>query len=140
MAERMRANAGRANLPFSNYGYVIDEHLPRPLTPCGKVIKTKQPATVERPTIQNGHRVVRIEMKPEKPVPKLIRVLEHRDICDYPRVLRVCSRCKKAGHYRNDCKEDFCGRCSTFGHTTESCTAKCRRCRGDYATADCVKP
>lgn len=121
-------------------GYVTDEHLLRALAPYGKVVGIERPTTVDRPTVKNGHRVVQIEMKPEKPVPNFIRVLEHRVICDYPGVLRVCSRCKKAGHYRKDCKEDFCGRCSTFGHTTGSCTAKCRRCRGDHATADCVKP
>lgn len=121
-------------------GYVVDEHLIRALAPYGKVVSIERPTTVDRPSVRNGHRVVHIEMKPEKPVPNFIRVLEHRVICDYPGVLRVCSRCKKAGHYRKDCKEDFCGRCSTFGHTTESCTARCRRCRGDHATADCIKP
>ncbi|KAH9369137.1 hypothetical protein HPB48_018886 [Haemaphysalis longicornis] len=90
--------------------------------------------------VRNGHRVVQIEMKSEKSVPNFIRVLEQRVICDYPGVLLVCSRCKKAGHYRKDCTEDFCGWCSMYGHTTGSCTARCRRCRGDHTTADCVKP
>ncbi|KAH9364838.1 hypothetical protein HPB48_001303 [Haemaphysalis longicornis] len=107
---------------------VPDEHLLTAMAPYGKVVAVERPATVERPTVYNGHRIAQIEMKPEKPVPNFIRVREHRVICDYPGVLRVCSRWKKAGHYRKDCKEDFCDPCSTFGHTTASCTAKCRRC------------
>ncbi|KAH9366577.1 hypothetical protein HPB48_022675 [Haemaphysalis longicornis] len=83
-------------------GYVVDEHLIRALAPYGKVVSIERPTTVDRPSVRSGHRVVHIEMKPEKPVPNFIRVLEHRVICDYPGILRVCSRCKKAGHYRKD--------------------------------------
>ncbi|KAH9362756.1 hypothetical protein HPB48_001147 [Haemaphysalis longicornis] len=87
------------------------------------VVAVERPATVDRPTVRNGHRIVQIEMKPEKPC------YESAAVCKKSRPLPG-----------KDCKEDFCDRCSTFGHTTASCTAKCRRCRGDHATADCVKP
>ncbi|KAH9382599.1 hypothetical protein HPB48_015738 [Haemaphysalis longicornis] len=121
-------------------GYVADENFLRAMAPYGKVVAVERLATVDRPvgrltvagdcglyTVRNGHRIVQIEIKPEKPVQTLSESLN-------------IARCKIAGHYRKDCKEDFCDRCSTFGHTTASCTAKCRRCRGDHATADCVKP
>ncbi|KAH9384639.1 hypothetical protein HPB48_026649 [Haemaphysalis longicornis] len=80
---------------LSRPGYVADEHLLGAMAPYGKVVAVVGPATVDRPTVRNCHRIVQIEMKPEKPVPNFTRVLEHRVICDYPGVLRVCSRCKK---------------------------------------------
>ncbi|KAH9368584.1 hypothetical protein HPB48_009818 [Haemaphysalis longicornis] len=75
-------------------------------------------------------------MKLQKALPNFIPILEHRVICDYRGVLRVCRGCKKTGHYKKDCKEDFCGRCSTFGLTTESCAARFRRSRGEHASRE----
>ncbi|KAG0441767.1 hypothetical protein HPB47_015857 [Ixodes persulcatus] len=119
--------------------YVPDEYLVRALAPYGKVVKLERPTTTDRPTVCNGIRVAWVEMKPEKPVPNFLRVLEHRITCDYPGMTRVCSRCKQPGHFRTACDVPFCRRCSTYGHDVEECTARCRRCAGDHATNDCHK-
>lgn len=33
----------------------------------------------------------------------------------------VCLRCKKVGHIRSDCHEDYCRHCKDYGHRTEAC-------------------
>lgn len=77
-------------------------------------------------------------MNEQNPVPNFLRVSGHRATFDYRNVSKVCRRCRKEGHFRTQCKEEYCERCSSFGHTTVACSSACRRCGDAHATADCV--
>lgn len=33
----------------------------------------------------------------------------------------VCLRCRKVGHFRSDCHEDYCRHCRVYTHATEAC-------------------
>lgn len=120
-------------------GYVPDDYLVRALTPHGKVVKLERPTTIDRPTVCNGLRVAWVEMLPDKPVPNFLRIQEHRVTCDYPGLVRVCSRCKQPGHLRNACEVPYCPRCSKHGHSADDCATRCRRCGGEHATSDCIR-
>ncbi|KAL1480215.1 hypothetical protein MTO96_051223 [Rhipicephalus appendiculatus] len=61
-------------------------------------------------------------------------------MCDYRGVQKVCYRCRLAGHIGKDCATPRCTRCNVFGHATEGCIEPCRRCSGNHATADCIRP
>ncbi|CAN7937973.1 unnamed protein product, partial [Ixodes hexagonus] len=79
-------------------GYVPDDYLVRALAPYGKLVKIERTKHIDRPTVRTGIRIAWMEMRPDKPVPNSIRILEHRVTCDYPGITRVCSRCKEPGH------------------------------------------
>ncbi|KAL1477090.1 hypothetical protein MTO96_036032 [Rhipicephalus appendiculatus] len=42
--------------------------------------------------------------------------------------------------WEGDCHTPRCARCEAFGHDTTGCSAPCRRCGGEHATADCLQP
>lgn len=118
--------------------YMNDQDLGAALSPYGRVLSVHYPSFNGRPRIENGVRLVRIEMK--SPVPNFLSVRGYKVQCEYRGVKRVCSRCEREGHNRSDCKTPWCPRCEAFGHEFDSCSAVCRRCRGDHATADCLRP
>lgn len=118
--------------------YMNDQDLGAALAPYGRVLSIQYPNFNSRPRIENGMRLVRIEMK--SPIPNFLSVRGYKVQCEYRGVKRVCSRCDLEGHNGTDCKTPWCRRCETFGHEFNSCSARCRRCRGDHATADCLRP
>ncbi|EEC08431.1 hypothetical protein IscW_ISCW005679 [Ixodes scapularis] len=79
-------------------GYVPDEYFARALAPYGKLVKIERSTHIDRPTVCKGLRTGEREMRPDKPVPNFIRILEHRVTSDYPNVIPICSRCKQQGH------------------------------------------
>ncbi|KAH7942720.1 hypothetical protein HPB52_000383 [Rhipicephalus sanguineus] len=84
--------------------------------------------------------VFRVPLWMKKPIPNFLSVQGHTVMCDYRGVKKVCSRCRLAGHIGKDCATPRCTRCGVFGHTTDGCTEPCRRCGGNHATVDCVRP
>ncbi|KAH7980746.1 hypothetical protein HPB49_018866 [Dermacentor silvarum] len=59
---------------------------------------------------------------------------------DYRGVTKVCSRCAQEGHVGKECNTPHCASCEVFGHETTDCSAPCRRCAEEHATADCLRP
>lgn len=53
---------------------------------------------------------------------------------------RVCAKCGAEGHMVAGCKTPWCLQCAIFGHATEDCHEKCRKCQGDHATVNCTLP
>ncbi|KAH7973289.1 hypothetical protein HPB52_023354 [Rhipicephalus sanguineus] len=60
-------------------------------------------------------------------------------MCDYRGVTTVCSRCAQDVHVRKDSHTPRCARCEAFGHDRTGCSATCRRCAGEHATAGCLQ-
>ncbi|KAH7961343.1 hypothetical protein HPB52_008119 [Rhipicephalus sanguineus] len=118
--------------------WVGDAALASALSAYGNVQQVHEPAFKGRPGVGTGIRVARVEMK--KPIPNFLSVQGHTVMCDYRGVKKVCSRCRLAGHIGKDCATPRCTRCGVFGHTTDGCTEPCRRCGGNHATVDCVRP
>ncbi|KAH7959721.1 hypothetical protein HPB49_013311 [Dermacentor silvarum] len=48
--------------------------------------------------------------------------------------------CGAEGHLGKTCETPRCERCEVYGHETAKCTSPCRRCAGNYVTADCFLP
>lgn len=118
--------------------WVGDAALAAALSAYGNVQSVHEPVFKGRPGIGTGVRVARVEMK--KPIPNFLSVQGYNVMCDYRGVQKVCSRCRLAGHIAKDCVTPRCARCNVYGHATEGCTEPCRRCSGNHATADCVRP
>ncbi|KAG0434757.1 hypothetical protein HPB47_018903 [Ixodes persulcatus] len=95
--------------------HVPDELLVRSLAQHGKVQEITHGVYKDTPSIKTGTRVT----------------------CDYRGMKRVCRRCKKEGHFKAQCTEEYCTRCACFGHATETCAAGCRWCGAAHATVDC---
>ncbi|KAL1433499.1 hypothetical protein MTO96_012498 [Rhipicephalus appendiculatus] len=76
----------------------------------------------------------------KKPIPNFLSVQGFTVMCDYRGVQKVCSRCRLVGQIGKDCATPRCTRCNVFGHATEGCIEPCRRCSGNHATADCIRP
>lgn len=117
---------------------VADSDLAAALAPYGKVRTIQYQSFKGFPYVETGNRLVKMEMA--KPVPNFLHVRGERVQCEYKGVKRVCSRCGQQGHSGADCKTPWCAKCTTFGHDAEECTARCRRCQGCHATADCLRP
>lgn len=118
--------------------YVTDGHLEKALYPYGKVLDISHTKYKDRPRVRNGDRVVKIEMLEANPVPNFLRVNGHRVTLNYRGMKMVCRRCRKEGHFKAACKEQYCERCLIFDHSTSGCRASCRRCGASHATADCT--
>ncbi|KAH6941745.1 hypothetical protein HPB50_023077 [Hyalomma asiaticum] len=118
--------------------WVGDAALAAALSAYGNVQSVHEPVFKGRPGVGTGVRVARVEMK--KPIPNFLSVQGFNVMCDYWGVQKVCSRCRLAGHIAKDCITPRCARCNVYGHATEGCTEPCRRCSGNHATADCVRP
>ncbi|KAH7957799.1 hypothetical protein HPB52_022681 [Rhipicephalus sanguineus] len=118
--------------------FVGDASLAAAFAQYGKVLEIYEQTFKGRQHVGNSLRVVRLEMS--KPVPNFMSVQGHRVMCDYRGVTKVCSRCAQEGHVGKDCHTPRCARCEAFGHDTTGCSAPCRRCAGDHATADCLQP
>lgn len=118
--------------------WVGDAALAAALSAYGNVQSVHEPVFKGRPGVGTGVRVARVEMK--KPIPNFLSVQGFNVMCDYRGVQKVCSRCRLAGHIAKDCVTPRCARCNVYGHATEGCTEACRRCSGNHATADCVRP
>ncbi|KAH7957654.1 hypothetical protein HPB52_021072 [Rhipicephalus sanguineus] len=118
--------------------FVGDASLAAAFAQYGKVLEIYEQTFKGRQHVGNSLRVVRLEMS--KPVPNFMSVQGHRVMCDYRGVTKVCSRCAQEGHVGKDCHTPRCARCETFGHDTTGCSAPCRRCAGEHATADCLQP
>ncbi|KAH7986740.1 hypothetical protein HPB52_024757 [Rhipicephalus sanguineus] len=115
-----------------------DASLAAAFSQYGKVLDIFEQTFKGRQHVGNSLRVVRLEMS--KPVPNFMTVQGHRVMCDYRGVTKVCSRCSQEGHVGKDCHTPRCARCEAFGHDTTGCSAPCRRCAGEHATADCLQP
>ncbi|KAH7969522.1 hypothetical protein HPB52_019266 [Rhipicephalus sanguineus] len=118
--------------------YLGDASLAAAFSQYGKVLDIFEQTFKGRQHVGNSLRVVRLEMS--KPVPNFMTVQGHRVMCDYRGVTKVCSRCSQEGHVGKDCHTPRCARCEAFGHDTTGCSAPCRRCAGEHATADCLQP
>ncbi|KAL1416828.1 hypothetical protein MTO96_027426 [Rhipicephalus appendiculatus] len=118
--------------------FLGDASLAAAFSQYGKVIDVHEQTFKGRQHVGNSLRVVRLEMS--KPVPNFLTVQGHRVMCDYRGVTKVCSRCAHEGHVGKDCHTPRCARCEAFGHDTTGCSAPCRRCGGEHATADCLQP
>ncbi|KAL1439147.1 hypothetical protein MTO96_047427 [Rhipicephalus appendiculatus] len=118
--------------------WVGDAALAAALSAYGNVQQVHEPAFKGRPGVGTGIRVAQVEMK--KPVPNFLSVQGFTVMCDYRGVQKVCSRCRLAGHIGKDCATPRCTRCNVFGYATEGCIEPCRRCTGNHATADCIRP
>ncbi|CAN7937479.1 unnamed protein product, partial [Ixodes hexagonus] len=117
--------------------YVSEEPLVQALAQYGKVKGISHVTYRDRPDIQTGTRVVKLEMA--KPVPNFVHIQGHRVMVDYRGMRRVCSRCGQEGHFGSACKTPHCDRCGVFRHATEGCEAPCQRCGHAHATTDCVQ-
>ncbi|KAG0415160.1 hypothetical protein HPB47_007681 [Ixodes persulcatus] len=117
--------------------HVPDELLVRSLAQHGKVQEITHGVYKDTPSIKTGTRYVKMEMKEQNPVPNFLRIGGYRVTCDYRGMKRVCRRCKKEGHFKAQCTEEYCTRCACFGHATETCAAGCRWCGAAHATVDC---
>ncbi|CAN7978263.1 unnamed protein product, partial [Ixodes persulcatus] len=117
--------------------HVPDELLVRSLAQHGKVQEITHGVYKDTPSIKTGTRCVKMEMKEQNPVPNFLRIGGYRVTCDYTGMKRVCRRCKKEGHFKAQCTEEYCTRCACFGHATETCAAGCRWCDAAHATVDC---
>lgn len=123
--------------------HMRNENLIRALSRFGKVLKLEDITFEDRKgrgTLRTGNKKVIMEMGEKSPLPNFLRVLEALVQCDYPGVKRVCRRCKQEGHVRAACKVPFCERCSSFGHTTDECGSRCRRCRTRHSQGPCPAP
>ncbi|KAG0411124.1 hypothetical protein HPB47_011765 [Ixodes persulcatus] len=117
--------------------HVPDELLVRSLAQHGKVQEITHGVYKDTPSIKTGTRYVKMKMKEQNPVPNFLRISGYRVTCDYKGMKRVCRRCKKEGHFKAQCTEEYCTRCACFGHATETCAAGCRWCGAAHATVDC---
>lgn len=108
------------------------------LRPYGKVLNVSQPSWRSLQHIKTGMRLVKMEMA--KAVPNFMKIRGFKAQFEYKGVRRVCARCGQSGHQVSNCKTPWCGRCSEYGHDEADCNAKCRRCKGNHATADCLRP
>lgn len=120
--------------------YLRNENLIRALNKHGKVLKLDDITFEDRKgrgTLRTGNKKALMEINDKCPLPNFIRVMDALIQCDYPGVRRVCRRCKQEGHLRANCKTPFCERCSSFGHTTNDCGSRCRRCHSKHPQGDC---
>ncbi|KAH7957933.1 hypothetical protein HPB51_028081 [Rhipicephalus microplus] len=78
----------------------------------------------DRPSIRirTGTRYIKIDMRPENPLPNFARVGGHRATFEYRGVRRLCRRCNQEGHFRAQCETPHCAICGVFGHRTDTCT------------------
>lgn len=96
------------------------------------------PVCKDRLTLFTGSRVVCLEMT--KVVSNFINVAAgHRVMCKYRGMRRVCARCSQKGHFGTACSTPSCNRCRIFGHSTEGCTAPCKRWGHNHAMTDCMQ-
>ncbi|KAH9375346.1 hypothetical protein HPB48_019302 [Haemaphysalis longicornis] len=100
--------------------YMDDKDLGSALSPYGRVLSVHNPSLNGRPRVENGVRLVRMEMK--SPVPHFLSVRGYQVKCEYRGVKRVCSRCEREAHH-SDSRTPWCPRCETFGHEFETCSA-----------------
>lgn len=117
---------------------VSNADLAAALKPYGKVLNVSQPTWKSIQHVKTGMKLVKMEMA--KAVPNFMSIRGFKAQFEYKGVRRVCARCGQSGHQVSDCKTPWCGRCSVYGHGDTDCNAQCRRCKGNHATADCLRP
>lgn len=117
---------------------VSNDALVTALAPYGKVTAIDFASFRDNPTVRTGTRYIKMEMNQLNPLPNFLRIAGHRATFEYRGVRRVCRRCGEEGHYKVNCSTPFCERCAVYGHRTDTCAAKCRRCKGDHASVDCT--
>ncbi|KAH7971844.1 hypothetical protein HPB52_003467 [Rhipicephalus sanguineus] len=65
-------------------------------------------------------------------VPNILDVEGHTIRCEYDGVVRLCRKCRLAGHEKAKCVTP---RCEQWGHP--NCSAPCKRCGGDHISRLC---
>ncbi|KAH7972832.1 hypothetical protein HPB52_017786 [Rhipicephalus sanguineus] len=84
-------------------------------------------------SVSRGNRRARMEMR--EAVPNILDVDGHTIRCDYDGVVRLCRKCRIAGHEKAKCVTPRCERCEQWGHP--NCNAPCKRCGGDHIPRLC---
>ncbi|KAH7932709.1 hypothetical protein HPB49_001399 [Dermacentor silvarum] len=113
---------------------VSDDVLTAALSPYEKCRGLSDVVFKDRTDISNGSRLVKLEMV--KSPPNFIMVTGFRVMLEYKGMKRVCSKCGRSFwsllhviSMRPMCHFRPC-----------QCNVPCRRCNGEHATVDCVKP
>lgn len=113
------------------YEYPVDasdQVLARVLKIYGNVLSISVDSVPGFKSVSTGNRRARMEMR--EAVPNILDIEGHTVRCEYDGVVRLCRRCRHAGHEKAKCDTPRCERCEQWGHP--SCSAPCKRCGGDH--------
>lgn len=110
-----------------------DQVLARELKVYGNVLSITVDNVPGFKSVSTGNRRARMEMR--EAVPNILDVEGHTIRCEYDGVVRLCRKCKLAGHEKAKCVTPRCERCEQWGHP--NCNAPCKRCGGDHSPRLC---
>ncbi|KAH7971848.1 hypothetical protein HPB52_003471 [Rhipicephalus sanguineus] len=105
-----------------------DQVLARELKVYGNVLSITVDNVPGFKSVSTGNRRARMEM--HEGVPNILDVEGHTIRCEYDGVVRLCRKCRLAGHEKAKCVTPRCERCEQWGHP--NCNAPCKRCGGDH--------
>lgn len=110
-----------------------DQVLARELKVYGNVLSITVDNVPGFKSVSTGNRRARMEMR--EGVPNILDVDGHTIRCEYDGVVRLCRKCRLAGHEKAKCVTPRCERCELWGHP--NCNAPCKRCGGDHIPRLC---
>ncbi|KAH7972392.1 hypothetical protein HPB52_011876 [Rhipicephalus sanguineus] len=107
-----------------------DQVLDRELKVYGNVLSISVDNVPGFKSVSTGNRRARMEM--HQAVPNILDVEGHTIRCEYDGVVRLCRKCRIAGHEKAKCVTP---RCEQWRHP--NCNAPCKRCGGDQIPRLC---
>lgn len=117
---------------------VPDDLVRKALEPLGKVEGVERETWREQgfSGVETTTRRVRLKLKDgvtTERLPHQLRILNANTLVIVPGRAPMCSRCRRNGHVRRDCRAPRCDSCRRFGHLKEDCVQT-------YATVTSVEP